>query len=158
MIWLSTGVALLMGISVLLVRMKAAKRPVSVKKIILPPLFMSTGALMFLLPVFHLTRYEIMEAVGAGLVFSLLLIKTSNFEVREDAIYMQRSKAFAFILLGLLAVRTAAKVIFSSTIEFGPLSGMFFLLAFSMIVPWRIAMLYQYKKIKSEFDRNPKMA
>jgi membrane protein CcdC involved in cytochrome C biogenesis len=26
---------------------------------------------------------------------------------------------------------------------------MFFLLAFAMIVPWRIAMLYQYKKVKA---------
>ncbi|PWZ94686.1 cytochrome C biogenesis protein CcdC, partial [Staphylococcus pseudintermedius] len=30
------------------------------------------------------------------------------------------------------------------------LAGMFFLLAFSMLVPWRLAMLYRYKKIKDQ--------
>ena len=30
----------------------------------------------------------------------------------------------------------------------GEIGGMFFLLAFSMIVPWRLAMLYKYKMLK----------
>ncbi|MET0787307.1 MAG: CcdC protein domain-containing protein, partial [Paenisporosarcina sp.] len=43
----STVIAIVMGSIVMTVRMKAAKRPATAKKIILPPLFMSTGALMF---------------------------------------------------------------------------------------------------------------
>ena len=44
---------------------------------------------------------------------------------------------------------TGGKADAGNTIEIGVLSGMFFLLAFAMIVPWRIAMLYQYKKVKA---------
>lgn len=151
MIWISTALALIMGISVMFVRMKAANRPTSIKKIILPPLFMSTGALMFFIPMFRLTGSEIIEAVLVGMLFSILLIKTSNFEVRDDQIYLKRSKAFALILITLLVIRTAAKFFLSATIEVGPLGGMFFLLAFSMIVPWRLAMVYQFKKVQREF-------
>jgi membrane protein CcdC involved in cytochrome C biogenesis len=40
-----------------------------------------------------------------------------------------------------------AKWILSATIDLGELSGMFFLLAFSMILPWRIAMYRDFKKL-----------
>ncbi|MEW9502501.1 CcdC family protein [Jeotgalibacillus marinus] len=144
---LSTIAAVIMGLVVLMIRMKAAKRPVSAKKIILPPLFMSTGALMFIFPYFHVTPLEVAEALLVGMIFSVLLIKTTKFEVRDEGIYMKTSKAFPFILMGLLVVRVIMKLILSSTIDVGALSGMFWILAFGMIVPWRIAMYLQYRKL-----------
>jgi membrane protein CcdC involved in cytochrome C biogenesis len=139
--------AVFMGIFALFVRMKAAKKPTNVKKIILPPVFMSSGALMYVVPQFRLSPLEIVEVVIVGMLFSILLIKTSKFEIRENEIYLKRSKAFMYILVGLLIVRLALKSILSTTIDFGELSGMFFLLAFSMIVPWRVAMYLDYKKL-----------
>lgn len=139
--------AVFMGILALFVRMKAAKKPTNVKKIILPPVFMSSGALMYVVPQFRLTPLEIVEVVIVGMLFSILLINTSKFEIRENEIYLKRSKAFMYILVGLLIVRLALKSILSTTIDIGELSGMFFLLAFSMIVPWRVAMYLDYKKL-----------
>ncbi|WP_419888384.1 CcdC family protein [Neobacillus niacini] len=139
--------AVFMGIFALFVRMKAAKKPTNAKKIILPPVFMSSGALMYVVPQFRLSSMEILEAVVVGMLFSILLIKTSKFEIRENDIYLKRSKAFIFILVGLLVVRIGLKTILSATIDYGELSGMFFLLAFSMIVPWRVAMYHDYKKL-----------
>ncbi|MDQ0214659.1 membrane protein CcdC involved in cytochrome C biogenesis [Oikeobacillus pervagus] len=143
----STIMAVIMGTLVIFVRMKAAQKPTSVKKIILPPFFMSTGALMYIFPQFRLTSMEIIESIVVGLLFSIILIKTSNFEIKENDIYLKRSKAFIYILIALLVVRLVGKVLLSSTIEVGQLSGMFFLLAFAMIVPWRIAMYLQYRKL-----------
>ena len=108
---------------------------------------MSTGALMFVFPMFRVTGAELLEALLLGMFFSIFLIKTSKFEVREDAIYLKRSKAFVFILIGLLCLRIALKTYLSSTIDVGELSGMFWILAFGMIVPWRIAMYISYKKL-----------
>ncbi|WP_223588278.1 CcdC family protein [Neobacillus bataviensis] len=139
--------AVFMGFFVLFIRMKAANKPTNLKKIILPPFFMSSGALMYLAPQFRLTPMEILEAVIVGMLFSILLIKTSQFEIRDNDIYLKRSKAFIFILVGLLVLRVVLKTILSSTIDIGQLSGMFFLLAFSMIVPWRVAMYRDYKKL-----------
>ena len=150
--------AVFMAIFVMFIRMKAAKKPASAKKIILPPIFMSTGALMFVVPYFRVTPMEILEAAAVGMLFSSLLIKTSSFEVRDSDIYLKRSKAFAFILIGLLIIRIIGKMVLSSTIDYGQLSGMFWILAFSMIVPWRIAMYMNYRKLHQELHEsgNPK--
>lgn len=150
MVVVSSVGAALMAILVLFVRLKAAKKPASVKKIVLPPIFMSTGAIMYILPEFRLTPMEIVEAVIVGMLFSIFLIKTSKFEIQGKDIYLKRSKAFVFILIGLLVIRIVMKSILSTTIDYQQLGGMFFLLAYSMIVPWRIAMYTNYKKLEHQ--------
>ena len=144
----SIVVAFLMGAVVIVIRMKAQKFPVSEKKIILPPFFMATGALMYVIPYFRLTGIEILESFVLGVLFSTVLIWTSRFEVKGSEIYMKRSKAFPIILISLLVIRTVIKIFISNEIDPGEIAGMFFLLAFCMIVPWRLAMYYKYKKVK----------
>lgn len=150
----STLFAIMMGFIVLFIRMKASAHPVSAKKIILPPIFMSTGATMFLFPMFRVTPLELIEAILVGMLFSLVLIKTSKFEVRGEDIYLKRSKAFPFILIGLLLIRIIMKLALSKSIDYGELTGMFWLLAFGMIVPWRIAMYIQYRKLLNQTTRS----
>jgi membrane protein CcdC involved in cytochrome C biogenesis len=149
----STVGAIGMAVFVTFMRMKAAKKPASAKKIILPPIFMSTGALMFIFPMFRVHFLQIIEALTVGVVFSILLIKTSKFEVRGRDIFLKRSKAFAIILICLLIVRVIAKLVLSSSIDVGELSGMFWILAFGMIVPWRIAMYLQFKKLHNDLHK-----
>ena len=136
-----------MGIFVMIMRTKSAKKPASVKKIVLPPLFMSTGALMFIFPFFRVHPLQIFEALVVGMIFSTVLIWTSKFEIRDGDIYLKQSKAFIFILIGLLIIRLIGKVVLSSSIDVGELGGMFWILAFGMIVPWRVSMYLQYKKL-----------
>ncbi|WP_245698336.1 CcdC family protein [Sporosarcina ureilytica] len=144
--------ALFMGILAIIVRSKSAKQPVSVKKIILPPVFMSTGALMFIFEEFRVAPLQIIEALMVGILFSLILIKTTNFEVRNEDIFIKRSKAFVFILFGLLLIRLIGKLVLSNTVDVGELGGMFWILAFGMIVPWRLAMLIKFKKLENTFS------
>ena len=132
-----------MALAVFAIRMKASKKPATLKKIILPPFFMSTGALMYVFEPFRLSGTEIVEAVLLGMFFSIFLIMTSRFEIKEEQIYIKRSKAFVFVLLGLIIVRTLLKFILSSSVDVGEIGGMF-----SMIVPWRVAMYVQYKKLE----------
>lgn len=141
-----------MAIFAMFIRVKAAKKPATAKKIILPPIFMSTGALMFLHPYFRVTSLEIAEALVIGMLFSILLIKTSKFEIRDSQIYLKRSKAFMYILIGLLALRVVMKSILSATIDYGELSGMFWILAFGMIVPWRIAMYLNFRRLHQQLN------
>ena len=74
--------ALFMGIVVIFIRMKAQNFPVNEKKIILPPFFMATGALMYVIPYFRLTGTEILESIILGVLFSSVLIWTSHFDTR----------------------------------------------------------------------------
>src|SRR5699024_10137516 len=99
-------------------------------------------ALMFIFPYFRVEWTQVFEALFVGMIFSIFLIKSSKFEIRNQHIYLIASKSFVFILFGLLAIRLVAKVMMGSKISLGETSGMFFLLAFGMIVTWRLAMLY----------------
>jgi membrane protein CcdC involved in cytochrome C biogenesis len=144
----STIMAIFMGTFVMVLRMRASKKPTNEKKIIIPPIAMSSGAVMFLFEQFRVPPMQILEAAAVGMVFSTILIATSKFEVKGQDIYLKRSKAFIFILIGLLVFRIVAKMILSSSIDVGELAGMFWILAFAMLLPWRIAMLIQFIKIK----------
>lgn len=135
-------------------RMKNTKKPVkNAKSIIIPPLGMATGFSMFIFaPALRPTWTEIAYAIIAGMLCSIFLIRTSKFEIRENKIFLQRSKLFFIVLIGLVLVRYLAKFILSTSyhLDAGEMSGMFFILAFSMILPWRIGMLVGYKKIEKQ--------
>lgn len=146
----STVVFALMAITMVFVRMRASKKPATVKKIILPPIFMSTGALMFILPIFHISWLQVLEALVVGMIFSIFLIKTSRLEIIGNDIYVKPSKVFPVILIGLLVIRITIKIIIGSTISVGETTGMFFLLALGMIGTWRLAMLYQYLQLNKK--------
>src|SRR5699024_3054070 len=148
----SSIIAVFMAVTMIFVRAKAAKKPTSIKKIILPPVFMSSGAIMFIFPEFRISMLEVAEALVVGAVFSYFLIKTTKFEKIKEDIYLIPSKSFIFILIVLFVVRTLIKYIIGSQISFGASSGMFFLLAFGMIVTWRIAMLFKYSKLKNNTE------
>ncbi|MFN4215318.1 MULTISPECIES: CcdC family protein [Exiguobacterium] len=145
--WGSTIVALLMGVVASFVRVKASARPTNAKKILIPPLAMSTGMLQFLVPAFRLTWLEVGEALLVGLIFSVFLIKTSNFEKRNGEVYLSRSKAFFIVVFVLLAIRTAMKAFIGAEVNIFATGGLFYLIAWGMIVPWRIAMYQKYKQI-----------
>lgn len=134
------------ALAILAIRMQASKRPASVRKIILPPVFMSTGFCMFVVPQFRPTLLEGFGAFLVGCLFSIFLIKTSKFEIRDHHIYLKRSKAFVFILLGLLVIRTIMKAFIGGQVTLPVTSGLFFILAFGMILPWRVGMLVGYKR------------
>ncbi|PID17014.1 hypothetical protein CSV63_03780 [Sporosarcina sp. P34] len=144
----STVVFVVMTTFVYTMRAKASNRPIQAKKIILPPLFMSSGMLMFLFDEFQVPWTQVVEASLVGLIFSAFLIYTTKFEIKDDGIYLKKSKAFLLILLGLLVIRMVGKIALSNTIDVGELGGMFFILAFSMILPWRVGMLVKYKMLE----------
>lgn len=142
-----------MATTMIIIRAKVARQPTSTKRIILPPILMSTGTLMFIFPQFRVETYQIIEALVIGMFFSIFLIKFTKFEIRNDKIYLIPSKLFIFILFGLLIIRLIIKLIIGSTISFGETSGLFYLIAFGMMITWRIAMLIKYYQLKSKLQR-----
>lgn len=146
----STILALFMATMMNIIRTKVARKPTSAKRIILPPLMMSTGALMFIFPEFRVEWIQIIEAFFVGVLFSVLLIKFTKFEKKDNEIYLVPSRLFIIILFGLLIIRLMIKIIIGSTISFGETSGIFFLLALGMMISWRTAMLIKYNKLKKQ--------
>nr|WP_139490187.1 cytochrome c biogenesis protein CcdC [Brevibacillus dissolubilis] len=140
-------VGLFMASTLILYRMRAAKRPVSFRNIIIPPVMMSTGFAMFHFPGFALPASYDLVAFFVGVIFSIPLILSSKFEVKGKEIYLKSSKAFIGILLGLFVIRFVIKLVMGDV--FTPLqtAGLFFILAYGMILPWRVAMAYMYRQL-----------
>lgn len=139
-----------MAVIVFNFRMRETREPVTSRKIIIPPLAMSTGFLQFVFPAFRITWLEAGEAFLVGIMFSVFLIMTSKFEIKGDHVYLVRSKAFIFIIIGLFAIRLGLKWYIGSSISIFETSSLFFIVAFGMILPWRLAMLFLFMKKKNE--------
>lgn len=144
---------LIMATMVIFVRMRRAKKPISAKSIILPPFFMATGFAMFFFPEAATPfKYDVI-AFFVGMAFSIPLIMTSRFEVVGQDVYLKRSRAFVFILFVLLAIRFIMKLFVHDSFSSIQTGGLFFILAFGMLVPWRIAMLYMYRQMTKRTAR-----
>jgi membrane protein CcdC involved in cytochrome C biogenesis len=136
--------------AVLMWRIREARGPVSLKKIVMPPLGMATGFAMFLAPAF---RIPWTWAVGAFLVGAVALayplVRTSRLECDGDVVMMRRSNAFFTVILALAAIRLLARGYFDTLLTAKQTAGLFFVLAFGMIVRWRARMLVEYRVLTS---------
>jgi membrane protein CcdC involved in cytochrome C biogenesis len=134
--------------AVLAWRVREARTPVTARKILIPPLGMSTGLLMFAVPAARIPWAWGAAAFLAGVVFfSYPLILTSALTREGGDVMMQRSRAFLWILLGLLALRLALRAYVEALVSPMQTGALFFLLAFGMILPWRLAMYRRYRAL-----------
>jgi membrane protein CcdC involved in cytochrome C biogenesis len=145
----STLVAALVGGAVVLVwRIRETQRPVTAKRILVPPLGMTTGFCMFLVPQTRVPLAWGLAAFLAGAVFlSYPLVRTSTLTRSGDAVLLKRSRAFLVILLVLLAARLLARSWVQRYVDAIQTGSLFFLLAYGMLLPWRIAMYVRYRAL-----------
>lgn len=139
----------LVGGAVLLAwRVRETRVPVTERSILIPPVAMSTGAAIFFAP---MARVPWLWAIGAFLAGLLVLawplIRSSRLELREGVVYLKRSRAFLAMLLGLLALRVLLHEEVGHVISPLQTAGLFFLLAFGMILHWRVRMLREYRAL-----------
>ncbi|MGG6313761.1 CcdC family protein [Paenibacillus macerans] len=140
--------AMIMAVAVLFIRLKASRRPVTVKKIIIPPLGMTTGFAMFVVPETHIPILWALIAFACGwLLFSYPLIRTTKFENIDGEIFAERSRSFVLILIGLLVVRLLLHEAVEQYISVLQTGAVFFLLAYGMIIRWRLFMFRQYRRM-----------
>ena len=149
----STAVIIAFALSVIAVRLRAQKRPTSARKIAMPPLGMSTGFLMFLSPVMRIPYSYAIAAFLAGCLFSLPLIASSRMELVDGDIYLKRSSAFVIVLLALLVIRVALHSYIERYITIPQTGAVFFILAFGMLLPWRVAMYVRYRQFEAGIRR-----
>jgi membrane protein CcdC involved in cytochrome C biogenesis len=143
-----SGSAVLTSLIILVWRIRESRRPVSMKSIIVPPLGMSTGFSMFAVRAFRVPWTWAATAFLLGVfVFAYPLLATTRLTREGDVVMMQRSRAFIYILLGLAAVRLALRDYVGSILSAPQTAGLFFILAFGMIVRWRSAMLVEYRRL-----------
>lgn len=135
-------------VGVMLWRVREGRSPVTLRKIIIPPLGMATGFSMFIVPAFRFPWYWGAIAFLIGAVFlAYPLLMTSNLVREGDTIMMRRSNAFFLVLVVLFLIRFLARNYLDSIISIQQSAALFFVLAFGMIVHWRMRMLLQYRNL-----------
>ena len=132
-------------------RLREARTAVSLRKIVIPPLGMATGFCMFFVPAFRIPWAWAGRAflIGAvALAWPLLL--TTRLIRQGDAVMMKRSSAFLAVLFVLAAVRFLARGYFDTILTVQQSAGLFFILAFGMIVHWRARLLIDFRKLMAD--------
>jgi len=133
-------------------RLREVRTAVSLRKIIIPPLGMATGFSMFIVPAFRIHWAWAGTAFLIGLVaLSLPLLLTTRLIRVGSAIMMQRSSTFLAVLFILAAVRFLARGYFDTILTVQQSAGLFFILAFGMIVCWRTKLLIDFRRLTAEY-------
>lgn len=136
------------AVAMLTWRSREARRAVTVRSIVGPPLGMSTGFAMFVVPATRVPLAWALAAVALGAaLFAIPLVRTSRLVQQGDRILVQRSRAFVAILLGLVAVRFGLRAWIEQHVSPLQTGALFYLLAFGAIVRWRGAMLIEYRRL-----------
>jgi membrane protein CcdC involved in cytochrome C biogenesis len=134
-------------------RFRETRNAVSARKIVVPPLAMSSGFAMFLVPDWRIAwSWALLAFLLGALVFWYPLSRSSTLERAGDSVVLRRSRAFLAILLGLVAVRFVMRGYIDDYVTVQQTGALFFLLAFGMVVRWRVGMLVRYCELRAEID------
>jgi membrane protein CcdC involved in cytochrome C biogenesis len=138
-------------VAVTMWRLREVRSAVTLRKIVIPPLGMATGFCMFLAPAFRVPWAWAAAAFLIGaLILAWPLLLTTELIRQGEAIMMKRSSAFLAVLFGLAAVRFLARGYFDTILTVQQSAGLFFILAFGMIVHWRGRLLIDLRKLMAD--------
>ncbi|GKU77676.1 CcdC family protein [Paenibacillus sp. L3-i20] len=143
------SVSIIMGLCLIIVRIRAGNQPTTLKKIVIPPLGMATGFIMFAFPMTHIPWLWGVSAFGTGLLlFAFPLIVTTRLERVDTAIFVRRSKAFVAIIIVMFLLRIMLHRVVEHYVTIPQTGAIFYLLALGMIIPWRLAMVSDYLRLR----------
>ena len=133
---------------ILVWRVREGRSAVTARKLLIPPMGMATGFCMFFVPAFRVPYTWALAAFFIGAIaLAWPLLATSTLERRGDTIMMKRSGAFFAVVVALAAIRYFARGFFDSMLSLEQTGGLFFILAFGMILRWRMNLFLKYRQL-----------
>ncbi|HDR7677206.1 cytochrome c biogenesis protein CcdC [Bacillus wiedmannii] len=118
-------------------------------RILWPLLFLTPGVLWFFGPV-HLAILQVTIAASIGVIFAIPLIFLTNYERREDGnIYTKKSVAFLITFIALVVLRYGSRQ-YIVDLDQQTIGLLFYVVAVSYIIPWRIACYVKFRKVWRE--------
>jgi membrane protein CcdC involved in cytochrome C biogenesis len=147
-----SALASLAGMALVLAwRVREGRTAVTVRKIVIPPAGMATGFAMFLVPAFRIPLGWAACAFLTGAVgLAYPLLRSSRLVRDGEAIMMERSNAFFMVVIALAVIRILARSYLDTILDINQTAALFFILAFGMILRWRVQMLFEYRKLAVE--------
>ena len=146
--WMSVAVAVLGFFGVLAWRIREGRSAVTIRKIVIPPFGMATGFCMFLVPAFRVPFLWAAVAFLCGAIFlAYPLIRTSRLKLVGDTVMMHRSASFFVVMVALAIIRILAHSYLDTVMSIQQTAGLFFILAFGMILHWRLNMFFEFRRV-----------
>ncbi|KEO82283.1 cytochrome c biogenesis protein CcdC [Tumebacillus flagellatus] len=133
-------------------RTSAMRRPIKGKgyNMIWPLIFLLLpGPMLFLNPQqsFQGNVWEVLAAIAIGVLLSIPMIWTTQYEVREDGlIYAKQSKMFLVALVGVVVIRLVLKE-YITGLDQMTLGGLFYLMALVYVLLWRITSFLKFRRV-----------
>ena len=141
------------AVAVIIWRLRETRTAISLKKIIIPPLGMATGFSMFVDSAFRVPWTWALTAFLMGaVVLAWPLLLTTRLERQGETVRMKRSSAFLLVILVLAGIRFFARGYFDTVLTAQQTAGIFFILAFGMILIWRAKMLVDYRRLTAGME------
>jgi len=152
-----TAIVSLIGLAgVLAWRVREGRSVVTLKKIVMPPLGMATGFCMFFYPPCRVPFLWGLAAFLIGAVlFAVPLLLTSDLHLHNGEIRMKRSSAFFAVIIVLAVIRWAARGYFDRVLSLEQTGAIFYLLAFGMILRWRLKLFLAYRALSAGLSQRP---
>ncbi|OUB90154.1 CcdC family protein [Bacillus wiedmannii] len=118
-------------------------------RILWPLLFLTPGVLWFFGPV-HPAILQGIIAAFIGVLFAVPLIVLTNYERRDDGnIYTKKSAAFLITFIALVVLRYGSRQ-YIVDLDQQTIGLLFYVIAVSYIIPWRIASYIKFRKVWRE--------
>jgi membrane protein CcdC involved in cytochrome C biogenesis len=106
---------------------------------------------MFMVPAFRVPlAWAAIAFLAGAIVLAYPLLITSKLVRDGQNIMMRRSNAFFAVVVALAAIRYFARGYFDSILSMQQTAGLFFVLAFGMILRWRMRMLFEYRALTAQ--------
>jgi membrane protein CcdC involved in cytochrome C biogenesis len=150
----STFYVMIIAIAALVLwrRTRSMYRPIrgSGIRLLIPLLFMLPGVTLLLNPNVNEPAWAFGAAFGLGIMFSIPLIWTTNYEVREDnLIYAQKNWGFIAVFLGIVIIRFALRQELTDMDPQG-IMALFMMVAFGYLIPWRVVSFIKFRRLVSQ--------
>jgi len=138
------------ALAVMVWRVQEGRTAVTTKKILIPPIGMATGFSMFFVRDFRIPLlWAACAFVLGAVVLAYPLLRTSRLVRDGEVIMMQRSNVFFVVVIILAAIRILAHSYIDKYVDVRQTAALFFVLAFGMILRWRMRMYFQYRQLTS---------
>jgi len=119
-------------------------------RLLIPLLFIIPGLSLIINPNVNEPAWAFGIAFGLGVIFSIPLIWTTNYEVREDNfIYSKKNWGFIAAFIGIVIIRFALRQELSDLDPQGK-TALFMLVAFGYIIPWRVFSFIKFRRVANQ--------
>lgn len=143
------SIAILVTLLVIWRRTRGMFRPIrgDGRRLIMPLLFLIPSLFLILNPKAHAPAWEWSTAMAIGLLLSLPLIFTTNYERREDQqIYAVKNIGFFISFIGVLAIRFLLRD-YLSGMDPETMAALIMTVLLGYVIPWRIVSYLKFRKL-----------